>query len=281
MANGPILTVLIQKIFEAIVFKPEDVIKSIAFNYRTNPSGDKIDNFTDLYEDSDYGRCVTLTPSNKQIQYGIKQVKLKLLVNSTVYIHTPGMFLKGSEQLISKIDVKVGKTYFYDVHHEYHELLDYGGYPCNDDKRYQMDACNYNGIKKLSLEKLRCTTPFGPNKAKTCTNHTIGRRAYWTYHRFMSSHSIENYEGCYYPCSYFIFSTKQVKTIEISSEISGICLNFEQLIQVTKSHYTYSKLSLIAEIGGYVGLFLGISVNQIPYLLDVLKKILARLGSLF
>ena len=32
----------------------------------------------------------------------------------------------------------------------------------------------------------------------------------------------------------------------------------------------YSGLTLIAEIGGYVGLFLGVSINQLTNLLDVL-----------
>ena len=255
------------------------MIKSIRFDYWTNSSSNWINNFTDLYKDSDFGRCVTLTPSNEHIQYGIRKITLKLLVNSTVYIHTPGMFLKGSKQ--SKIDMKLGKIDKYVVHREYHELLDYGGSPCNNDKTYQIDACNYNGTEKKSLEELGCTTPFGPNKTKICTNETIGRRAYSIYHRFMFSFSEGNYEGCYYPCSYFTISTKHETTYEESPGYSRLILKFEQLIQVTKSHYTYRELSLIAEIGGYVGLFLGTSVNQIPYLLYVLKKILARIRSLF
>ena len=97
----------------------------------------------------------------------------------------------------------------------------------------------------------------------------------------MFSISEKNYEGCYYPCSYFIVSTKQDKGGGISPGSSKIILTFEELIQVTKSHYIYSELSLIAEIGGYVGLFLGISVNQMPYLLDVLKASLAKIRSLF
>ena len=62
------------------------------------------------------------------------------------------------------------KENFYDVHYEFHELLDYGGAVCNNDQTYQMDACNYNGTEKKSLEELGCTTPFGPNKTKICTN---------------------------------------------------------------------------------------------------------------
>ena len=45
-------------------------------------------------------------------------------------------------------------------------------------------------------------------------------------------------------------------------------MDFEELVAVTKDYYTYTELSLIAEIGGYVGLFLGVSVNQVIDLMD-------------
>ena len=48
-------------------------------------------------------------------------------------------------------------------------------------------------------------------------------------------------------------------------------------IKVTDEQYLYSGLSLIAEIGGYVGLFLGVSVNQIIDLADVL---ITKIGGL-
>ena len=278
--------------FEAIVFKAEDIFDRIDFDYWTkssvteNSSSFSINsNFTDLHEDSVYGRCYTIAPSNEHIQYGIRSLELSLLVNSTVFIHTPGMFLKGSDHSRSKINVKLGKTYYYGVHYEYCELLDYGGSPCNNDKTYQIDACYHGEAEKQSLAELGCTTPFGPNKTKVCSNQTIGRKAFWTYFFIMDTIYGKNYEGCSYPCSYSIVSTKHEHTYETTSispgTTSGLILNFEQVIQVTKSHYTYSELSLIAEIGGYVGLFLGISVNQMPYLLNVLKKILARIHSLF
>ena len=155
----------------------------------------------------------------------------------------------------------------------------YGGSPCNNDKTYQIDACNYNGAEKKSLEELGCTTPFAPNKNKICTNRTIGKRAYSNFNRFMYSHSEENYEGCKYPCSYFKVSTKQNGGYAESEKVATVQLNFAELIQVSKSYYTYSELSLIAEIGGYVGLFLGISVNQMPYLLDIFRAFLARIHS--
>ena len=40
-------------------------------------------------------------------------------------------------------------------------------------------------------------------------------------------------------------------------------LDFSQYIKVTEAYYSYTELELIAEFGGYVGLFLGISVFDI------------------
>jgi len=40
-------------------------------------------------------------------------------------------------------------------------------------------------------------------------------------------------------------------------------------INVIESYHLYSTLSLIAEIGGYVGLFLGVSINQVSVLINV------------
>ena len=256
------------------------MIKSIRFEYWTKSSSNWIDNITVFYEDSPIGRCFFLN-INEHIQYGIKEINLKVLVNSTIYIHTPGMAKKGNKHLRSRINVELGKWYDYYVQHEYHELLHYGRDPCNNYKTYQIDACNYDATEKQSLEEHGCKTPFGPNKTRICTNQTIGGKAMLTYFTFMYSGSEKNYEGCFYPCSYFIVSTKLGHTFETSLGYSHLELKFEQLIKVTKSQYTYTKLSLLAEIGGYVGLFLGISVNQIPYLLGVMKKILTRIRSLF
>ena len=45
-------------------------------------------------------------------------------------------------------------------------------------------------------------------------------------------------------------------------------LNFQKFIKVTDSFWSYSTLSLLAEVGGYVGLFLGISLNQITKFIE-------------
>lgn len=53
---------------------------------------------------------------------------------------------------------------------------------------------------------------------------------------------------------------------------------FPELVNVMVSDYTYSVLSLVAEVGGYVGLFLGISVLQISGLMEALLRKLRLLA---
>ena len=45
-----------------------------------------------------------------------------------------------------------------------------------------------------------------------------------------------------------------------SHDNGSIWLEFDKYIKVTISNYSYTGLELLAELGGYVGLFLGLSV---------------------
>ena len=47
-----------------------------------------------------------------------------------------------------------------------------------------------------------------------------------------------------------------------------LSLQFRQFVKVYKSYWAYEGLEMIAEVGGYVGLFLGVSVNQIKLLFE-------------
>ena len=77
-----------------------------------------------------YGHCSTMIPRPEEIKKGIMYLFLDVAVNSSIYIHTPGMLLTyptkkitffGDEMLIRN-DIEVGKSYDWDVTYELHEL---------------------------------------------------------------------------------------------------------------------------------------------------------------
>lgn len=84
-----------------------------------------------------------------------------------------------------------------------------------------------------------------------------------------------NYQGkCLMPCSYLTLDAILMKERDYTKtkpgfkKISYISLRFGDSIKVLKAHFLYSTLSLIAEIGGYVGLFLGLSIYQTSELIN-------------
>ena len=47
-------------------------------------------------------------------------------------------------------------------------------------------------------------------------------------------------------------------------------MEFPKYVRVSSSYYSYNLLELLAEVGGYVGLFLGVSIIQISSLVKIL-----------
>ena len=73
------------------------------------------------------------------------------------------------------------------------------------------------------------------------------------------------------PCSFITSWPITFREYDLSSnDTCEFKLDFDPVLKLTKGIYLYSELSLIAEIGGYVGLFLGISFNQITIMIDFL-----------
>ena len=90
-------------------------------------------------------------------------------------------------------------------------------------------------------------------------------------HKKWYSSKIQANSGCKKPCSYVTLRANRVWERENwYKTISKLLIYFKENVKITNAYHVYSGLSSIAEIGGYVGLFLGVSINQIINLFDVL-----------
>ena len=124
------------------------------------------------------------------------------------------------------------------------------------------------------MKELGCTSPFTQFKDKICQNQTIGLKAQellWEYDKS------EN-KSCKFPCKTMVirYSKEEERYSDLvdGKKVGIIHLKFEDTIKKIQGYYLYSVLSLIAEIGGYVGLFLGVSFYQITEIFDhILNKI--------
>lgn len=175
------------------------------------------------------------------------------------------------------LKVETGTKYQVNVYHDLNTMLDFDGVPCENDKDYILDECVLKQLDDISMKKLGCVTPFGIRKENICTESDKAIEAYDLF-----NHYTENYQtmktadmkdnGCLEPCSFLgvkFSKTNEAKSEELQElpELEGgvglLVLNFNEYIQEMTSYYSYEMLSFIAEIGGYVGLFLGASVYQV------------------
>ena len=257
------------------------------------PENDEFANYDSAY----YGRCTILTLSEKRIKQGIKSIKLYLFRPANILMHTPGMFLTYPERAKNYMgrqvrlelpdEVKLGSSYTWKVKHEVHELVELNGNGCINQKQYSKDQCVDKIIQRESLEKVGCTTPFEIDKSRICANVSNAIKALKIYDEGMNMWRWNGSDilpsECLIPCSIFTFSTEAINSKKVifnnpESPHAMVEIKFEDLIKVTTEYYTYTAVSLIAEIGGYVGLFLGISVNQIINLIDILVEKFQQIG---
>ena len=108
------------------------------------------------------------------------------------------------------------------------------------------------------MDKFGCSTPFGYYLNNICTDNTTGQHAFELFDTLSGKrHFIEE---CPYPCQFVKLSAVYLQP---RGNVRSITMDFNQYVKVTEAYFSYTELELIAELGGYVGLFLGISVFDI------------------
>ena len=114
------------------------------------------------------------------------------------------------------------------------------------------------------MKEYGCTPPLFENKDKICTNETMAKQVwkYWDSTKYKTS--------CPDPCK--VMLVRAMWMTDKIKEDSSMRLYFRGRVKVMQSYYAYSGLTLIAEIGGYFGLFLGVSINQITYVTSFLQE---------
>ena len=122
------------------------------------------------------------------------------------------------------------------------------------------------------MERIGCTTPFGLDLDNICTDQNKSLEAASLFWEF--SADMNEVKECQYPCNFLMnWVTTTGYRNKTSNDADGIWLEFDKYIKVTTSTYGYTKLELLAELGGYVGLFLGLSVFDLRLVFNKILNI--------
>ena len=122
-----------------------------------------------------------------------------------------------------------------------------------------------------SENEIGCTTPYNPDKSNICLEQNQANQAMNIFDDITIQNQTKARKLCPRPCQQYIigFSNKEISWSN-SIRPATLRMEFPKYIRVSSSSYSYTLLELLAEVGGYVGLFLGVSINQISDLLTIL-----------
>ena len=128
------------------------------------------------------------------------------------------------------------------------------------------------------MSEIGCTSPFGKNKSNICTNSKEAEKAATLFHELTFVNITEAKRLCPKNCKYQImifgaYNIEKGKDDTFTKKHSYLTINYQRFVKLSKSRYSYTILELIAEFGGYVGLFLGLSINQLSTLFESVLQI--------
>ena len=90
------------------------------------------------------------------------------------------------------------------------------------------------------------------------------------------SNGINKGLGCFEACSYMSIKVTEAGERDAVVKNQGeLILSFRQKIHKTEAYYLYEGISLVADTGGFVGLFLGASVYQMA---DLFESFMSRVS---
>ena len=123
-------------------------------------------------------------------------------------------------------------------------------------------GCIYNQLTALMMEQTEdnCTAPWFPgpwmNNSKICTKDKDINTTFWIYWNRVTNRM----EDCNRPCNQLVLNIGGKNTEKTTNNtISNFYLYFASNSQQSQEHDLYPFLSMMAEIGGYLGLLLGYS----------------------
>ena len=260
-------------LYESLVPKVGNIIEYIEYHYYGNEieyemqSNSENQEFWSHVDHSVYGRCYTTSSNAKMKEHngnGIRKMTLKIKTKVKLFFHTPNMFHTTGKLTTLYID-KPGDILI-DLEHEVFEFTKFMNQECIKDKSYNDDMFTIEEFERNVMKEYGCTTPFGQLKDNICQDPTIGMKVFSLQKPFIDKHRGDFEIPCVLINSQAIIAKHQINPEKPNRTKLNIL--FQDKIKVTRQFYVYSGLSMMADIGGYVGLFLGISINQIPALFD-------------
>ena len=216
-----------------------------------------------------FGDCFALNLPECLLDGGVVEINIIFPNSTDVFIHHHGQFSSPNSR--SRVDVDIGSFVKIGINHEVVQMLSDKGecvehYGLDEgvdgDMEDSFDGCMYSKLRRIMLDELNCTVPWMPDQTRICTEPEDRKRAFELYQKNRRNQKDICPNSCKFTNMYFGPPVTGLRNQE-DSHTSAAILYFRRDIKTTNEYYLYSVLSMLAEIGGYVGLLLGVSLFKL------------------
>ena len=221
--------------------------------------------------------------SSKPLIYLIHQIFLGLtliidpfvffcsLEEVKIYFHAPQQFLDISGRMGHKMFK--GKQVYTKVNYlDLHQLEK----TLNDDQKScskeSYNKCMYSMLSTWMKNKTEdgCTVPWILDDKKICTKQNDIDTAFWIYWKRVTNQQ----KDCLTPCHQLLIDVGPKDVQPLKDDSTGkVLIYFPPRLLKSTERYLYTILTLLAEIGGYMGLLLGYSLFNFATLVNELLDV--------
>ena len=170
---------------------------------------------------------------------------------------------------------------------------------CSEEMSYGYDNCFDERLTTMLLTEGGCTPPYVINKTNICNSQSDWKKFAAASSQRDSLVKSHRYRICPRPCATMRGNLKFVTEIPMKhcnrcgtfagnktlkqlvpqgANLSRIILTIKEEFEVTRSFFAYTPIAFFAEIGGYLGLFIGFSLTSLA---DLCTWILERVRKMW
>ena len=182
--------------------------------------------------------------------------------------------------LLLKVYSDLGTKHYLDVHFDIsiNTWTESPDIPCNHTMNTRYDELLYQNLRHLLVSEFNCTVPFLPDEVSSkneqtnqiCLDPEVRKKSYDRYDLLKRNNGNK---ACDNPCStiqtYFGLFFKDTK---YNGDKAYIKIYLQSMTTIKLTVMDYDAVDMVADIGGYTGLLLGMSAIHVSKL--IFKSIL-------
>ncbi len=211
------------------------------------------------------GDCLVIRLPDNVRSAGPLEIELFFKMHVHIFIHHSAQFLSPNSR--TRAYGRLGQQTKYSVAHEVVTLLNVKK-NCTDDPNFVYDHCMYEKMFDLMVDKVGCTVPWLHDKSRICADSNSAQKALKMYHENRRN----QLNICLRSCIFTDVNLGPPVKESGNSGESKIVLYFRKDVKTVTEYLLYDEMSMFAEIGGFMGLFLGVSFLNVAYLFNKLLE---------